>query len=137
MAKLAVFDPPMCCSTGICGPSVDPVLPRFAADLDWLKRQGLSVQRYNLSQQPADFVANPTVTDALKQFGNDCLPLILVDGRIVSQGGHPERPELARLAGLEVAAEPEPVKAAGGSCCASPSTVTIGGKPGPSSGGCC
>ena len=115
----------------------DPVLPRFAADLDRLKRQGLSVGRYNLSQQPAAFVANPAVTDALKEFGDDCLPLILVDGRIVSRGSHPERSELARLAGLDVVAEPEPAKAAGTSCCASPATVTIGGKPGRSSGGCC
>jgi hypothetical protein len=137
MTKIAIYDPPMCCSTGICGPSVDPVLPRFAADLDWLKRQGLSVERYNLSQQPAEFVANPTVTDALKQFGNDCLPLILVDGRIVSRGSHPERPELARLAGLDVVAAPEPAKAEATSCCSSPATVTIGGKPGPSSGSCC
>ena len=39
MAKLTVYDPPMCCSTGVCGPAVDPVLPRVTADLDWLKRQ--------------------------------------------------------------------------------------------------
>ena len=42
MTKLAVYDPPMCCSTGVCGPAVDPVLPRVAADLDWLKRQGVA-----------------------------------------------------------------------------------------------
>ncbi|MDX2037762.1 MAG: arsenite efflux transporter metallochaperone ArsD [Isosphaeraceae bacterium] len=137
MAKFEVFDPPMCCSTGICGPSVDPVLPRFAADLDWLRRRGLSVARYNLSQQPAEFVANSTVTAALQEFGNDCLPLILLDGRIVSKGVHPDRSELARLAGLEVASESEPIKAAGGSCCSSPATVTIGDKAGGSSGGCC
>ncbi|HRX83200.1 MAG TPA: arsenic metallochaperone ArsD family protein, partial [Pirellulaceae bacterium] len=37
MAKIEIYDKPMCCSTGICGPEVDPILPRFAADLDWLK----------------------------------------------------------------------------------------------------
>jgi hypothetical protein len=41
MSKVQVYDKPMCCSTGICGPQVDPVLPRFAADLDWLKSQGM------------------------------------------------------------------------------------------------
>ena len=45
MTKLAVYDPPMCCSTGVCGPAVDPVLPRVTADLDWLKRQGVEVER--------------------------------------------------------------------------------------------
>ena len=53
MTAVRVFDPAMCCSTGICGPSVDPELVRFAADLDWLKSQGVSVERFNLSQQPA------------------------------------------------------------------------------------
>jgi Arsenical resistance operon protein ArsD len=37
MNTVRVFDPAMCCSTGICGPSIDPQLVRFAADLDCLK----------------------------------------------------------------------------------------------------
>ena len=48
MKKLEVFDPPQCCSTGVCGPSVDPKLVQFAADLHWLANQRLSVERYNL-----------------------------------------------------------------------------------------
>ena len=52
MTKLEVFDPPMCCSSGVCGPKVDPVLPRFAADLEWMKSQGVAVSRYNLAQLP-------------------------------------------------------------------------------------
>jgi arsenite methyltransferase len=84
--KIQVFDPPMCCSTGICGPGVDPALVTFSADLDWLKRQGIEVERYNLSQQTQAFVSNATVAAALKKDGNDCLPLILVDGKIASQG---------------------------------------------------
>jgi len=32
--KIQVLDPPRCCSTGVCGPNVDPELVRFAADLD-------------------------------------------------------------------------------------------------------
>jgi hypothetical protein len=49
--KIQIFDPAMCCSTGVCGPSVDPELVRFAADLDWLARQGVEVERYNLYNQ--------------------------------------------------------------------------------------
>ena len=29
---IRVFDPAMCCSTGVCGPSVEPDLARFAAE---------------------------------------------------------------------------------------------------------
>lgn len=137
MSKLAVYDPPMCCSTGVCGPVVDPVLPRVAADLDWLKRQGVEVERYNLAQQPQAFASNPLVTSALREFGNDCLPLIIVDDRVVSRGVYPERAELARLAGLAQVDEPAVVKAEGSGCCSSPSLITVGGKPGGSSGGCC
>jgi hypothetical protein len=40
--RLEVFDPPLCCPTGVCGPSVDPDLVRFSADLAWLSEQGLT-----------------------------------------------------------------------------------------------
>ena len=48
MSKLEVFDPAMCCSTGVCGVDVDPVLVQFAADLQWLGEQGVEIKRYNL-----------------------------------------------------------------------------------------
>jgi hypothetical protein len=133
MSKIAVFEPAMCCSTGVCGPSVDPVLPRFAADLDWLRRQGVEVERFNLAQQPADFAANAAVVGALQEFGNESLPLILVDDRIVSRGSYPERDELARLAGIDVAdaQDGEP------SSCCSPEPLVPIGRAGRSSGGCC
>ncbi len=99
MAKLQVFDPPMCCSTGVCGPEVDPALVRFAADLEWLKSSGVAVERYNLSQEPAAFVSNEVVAEAIR--GKDGgLPLLLVDGKIVAQGSYPGREALAELAGV-------------------------------------
>ena len=98
--KIQVFDPPMCCSTGVCGPSVNPELVRFAADLDWLKRQGVEVERYNLSQQPGTFAGTAVVKDALMKEGNDCLPLTVVDGAVVCKGTYPTREVLAAYAGL-------------------------------------
>lgn len=73
MAKIEIFDKPMCCSTGICGPQVDPVLPRFAADLDWLKSKGHEVERSNLAQQPAAFAENNVVREVLDREGVDCI----------------------------------------------------------------
>ena len=100
MKKLEVYDPPMCCSSGVCGPKVDPVLPRFAGDLEWLKAQGVSVTRYNLAQQPMAFAENAIVHDALEKEDIACLPLILVDGKIVSRGTYPERDALGTLLGI-------------------------------------
>jgi hypothetical protein len=102
MTKLEVFDPPMCCSTGVCGPEVDPVLVRFAADLHWLANQGVHVERHNLAQRPQAFAGNDTVKAALAQEGNQCLPLVLVNDAIACRGRYPSREQLARMAGLEV-----------------------------------
>lgn len=106
MTILQVYDPAMCCSTGVCGPSVDPVLPRFAADLEWLKSKGVQVARFNLAQEIAAFTENAIVKAALYSKGTECLPLILVDGNIVSAGVYPTREQLAGF--TDVAYEPGP-----------------------------
>lgn len=98
--RIEVYDPPMCCSTGVCGPSIDPALIQFAADLEWLQGQGVTVERFNLSQQPGAFAHTALVKEALATNGNDCLPLTLADDRIVCQGRYPSREMLAGFAGL-------------------------------------
>ncbi len=107
MPKLQVFDPPMCCSSGVCGPSVDPALPRFAADLEWLKSKGVTVERYNLAQDTAAFTHNATVKKALHASGTRCLPMLLLDGQVIASGAYPKREELAGCTG--VGYEPGPV----------------------------
>ena len=104
-SKFQVYDLPMCCPTGVCGPSVDPALVRFAADLEWLGQQGVTVERFNLAQQPGAFVDNALVKQALERDGNPCFPLVLFEGTIVSSGTYPTREELAVHAGL-AASEP-------------------------------
>jgi len=114
MKRVQVYDKAMCCSTGVCGPQVDPVLPRFAADLDWLRAQGHSVERYNLGQQPMEFTRNPDVQLLLETVGLDCLPLIAINGQIVSQREYPSRETLALWTGSLVQ-HATPVKQS--SCC--------------------
>lgn len=101
MARLVqVFDPPMCCSSGACGPTGDKRLVDFSAALEWLRGQGIQVERYNPSQQYDAFIGNATVVDTINTQGTECLPLILVDGEIVSCGGYPSQEELAVMAGV-------------------------------------
>jgi hypothetical protein len=104
MACLEVFDPPLCCSTGVCGPVVDPSLTRVAADAEWLAAQGITVIRHNLAHEPQAFVANQAVSAALRDGGDAQLPLLLLDGAIVARGAYPPRAELARLVGLAASA---------------------------------
>ena len=103
MKKLEVFDPAMCCSTGICGVEVDPVLAQFAADLKWAEEQGIAVQRHNLGQEPQAFAANPAVLKEMEA-GMERLPILAVDGDIVSTGMYPSRQQLAQKLGVALTA---------------------------------
>lgn len=98
MKTLQVYDPPMCCSTGLCGTEVDPVLVQFAALLAELGREGAKVERYNLGQQPLAFVQNPRVKSLLDTEGMACLPLVLVDGDVQLKGRYPTAAEREWLA---------------------------------------
>ena len=89
MKNIQVYDPPMCCSTGLCGTEIDPALVSFAALLTELSRKGVSVERYNMGQQPMAFVENPTVKALLETEGTEALPLILLDGEVFQKGRYP------------------------------------------------
>jgi AhpD family alkylhydroperoxidase len=97
---IEVYDPAMCCSTGVCGPDVDDSLADFANDVKWLKSQGVDVKRYNLGQEPEVFKACTPVLKRLQQGGSEVLPIILVNGEIVSAGGYPDRTTLVNWTGL-------------------------------------
>jgi SAM-dependent methyltransferase len=127
-AMLRVYDPAMCCSTGLCGPDPDAALVQFAADLDALAAHGVAVERFNLAQQPEAFVAEPLVRDRIGAAGIDVLPMLLVGGRVVSEGRYPDRDALIALAGAS-AASSEPaldglaLDVAAAPCCG-PATVS-------------
>ena len=80
MKTIQIFDPALCCSTGVCGVEVDQALVSFAADVDWAKQNGARIERFNLAQQPMAFAENPTVKGFLERSGQEALPVILVDG---------------------------------------------------------
>lgn len=101
---LRVYDPPMCCSTGVCGPEVDPALTRFSADVDWLIRRGVTVERYNPAQEPGAFVSNPAVRRALQERGTASLPLVLWGEETVASGRYPDRATLEQITGNETTA---------------------------------
>ena len=122
MKPIEIYDPAMCCSSGVCGVDSDPQLNRFAADLKRLADAGTEVRRFSLAREPEAFVTNPAVRKLLDEGGSTALPAILVDTILVSQGRYPSLAELAAWVGFEP--EPEttvPTTAttccSGGSCC--------------------
>jgi len=123
MSTIEVFEPALCCSTGVCGPDVPQDLVTFSADLDWLRGQGEAVSRFNLASEPGEFAGNPAVLDFLQVSGSEGLPLVLVDGAIAMAGRYPSRAELMRWTSSEAA----PVAVA------APAVLPMAG----SAGGCC
>jgi hypothetical protein len=98
MKTIQIYDPPLCCSTGLCGTEVNPELVSLAALLTQLGQQGVTVERYNLGHQPMAFVQNPVVKDLLDTQGVESLPLFLLDGQIFRQGHYLSAPERAEFA---------------------------------------
>lgn len=114
MKKIEIFDPVLCCSTGVCGVDVDQKLVDFSTNVEWAKQQGAQIERFNLGKEPLVFAENVTVKNFLARSGQEGLPLILVDGEIALTGRYPTRAELAKWADLtDVLETVEPVK----SCC--------------------
>jgi hypothetical protein len=104
---VAVYDPPLCCPTGVCGPGVDPALLTLARDLRWLEAQGVAVERHSLSQAPQAFVDQPRVAGLMQAFGDGALPAVLVNGAVLCHGRYASRDELvAALTTAESAPAP-------------------------------
>lgn len=93
MKTIQVYDPPMCCSTGICGTDIDPDLVNFAAMLSQLRSHNIQIERFNLGQQPMAFAQNPKVKALLEKDGTEILPLIFWDGELHLQGRYPTKAE--------------------------------------------
>ncbi|MCY8399113.1 arsenite efflux transporter metallochaperone ArsD [Bacillus haynesii] len=101
MKKVEIYDPAMCCSTGVCGPSVDPELTKVASAIYTLEKKGLPIKRYNLANDPAAFAENDTVNKLLHEQGTDALPVVLVDGEVFKVGGYPTNKEFAEVYQIE------------------------------------
>lgn len=94
MKTIQVFDPALCCSTGVCGVDVDQQLVDFSATIRWAQQNGMTIERFKLAQQPMAFAENPVVKAFLETKGEQGLPLVLVDGEIKLSGRYPKRAEL-------------------------------------------
>lgn len=120
MKSIQVFDPALCCSSGVCGVEVDQALVTFSADVDWAMKNGAQIERFNLAQQPMAFAGNDLVKGFLERAGQESLPLTLVDGQVALAGRYPSRADLVRWSGVAapVAVEPNVAPNAAGGCCA-------------------
>jgi hypothetical protein len=89
LKKLEIYEPPLCCPTGVCGPAPDPALLTLQENILRWRKEGFDVERIAIHQAPQRFMANKTVVDLLTREGQEVLPLALLDGVVVSKGRYP------------------------------------------------
>lgn len=113
---IAIYDPAMCCATGVCGPAVDPALLTLTRDIRWLEKQAVTVRRYGLSQEPQAFVQEAKVTGLMQAFGDKGLPATLVNGEVLMFGRYPTRDEIVAALNGSTGAPDESEAGTFGSC---------------------
>ncbi len=100
--KIEIFDPPMCCPSGLCGPSIDPALLDINEAVLKLKKEfdgKITIERYLLSQQGPIFMQTPNVLALLKSNGVAILPITTVNGEVIKQQAYPSYEELKLMIG--------------------------------------
>ena len=100
MKKMSIYEPALCCDTGVCGVGVDPELLRISTALSNLKKNGVEVKRYNLNNFPQEFIKNEEINKLIMGDGVDSLPATIVDGKIVMTKKYPTNAEIADLLGV-------------------------------------
>jgi len=101
--KLFLYEPAMCCSTGVCGPSVNEDLIRVSSIMNELKKaEGIQAVRYNLSANPNSFVRNSKVTEILQEKGMNSLPITVVNDEVIKIGSYPSNKEIMDYTGLQL-----------------------------------
>lgn len=137
MTEIRIYDPALCCATGVCGVDVDEELVRTSANIDSMKRRGADIARFNLASEPLRFAENATVRSFLEVAGSSGLPLVLVDGVTVLTGRYPSKEQLDRWVGVAPVSDvtPLPLASDAGGCCADQTTSSQ--EPAGSSAACC
>lgn len=92
--KLEIFEPALCCASGVCGPEPDKTLIDLQNIIQLLKKAGIETKRYAINQAPLVFVRNAVVSEFLKANGPGELPLVLLDDQIIKSGAYPTIEEL-------------------------------------------
>ena len=102
MKKIEIFYPAMCCPTGLCGTNISTELMRIAVVIETLKKQGITVTRHNLRDEPQVYVTNQVVNDYLQKYGAEALPITLVDGEVAVSKTYPTTRQMSEWSGVNL-----------------------------------
>jgi hypothetical protein len=93
-AVVELFDPPLCCPTGLCGPTLDQTLLDVNEIILALQAEGSTVARYQMTGQPQAFLSNPDVMRLVREKQMAALPITVVRGQVVKVGAYPTLSEI-------------------------------------------
>jgi len=93
-AVVELFDPPMCCPIGLCGPTLDQTLLDVSEMVLALQAAGVRVERYQMSSNPNAFLKNAEVMRLVREQQMAALPITTVHGQVVKAGAYPTLTEL-------------------------------------------
>jgi hypothetical protein len=96
-ADVEFFDPPMCCPTGLCGPTLDQTLLDVSEMIFTLQKENLRVERYQMASNPNAFINNSEVMKLVREKQMEALPIVVVRGKVVKVGGYPTLDEMHTL----------------------------------------
>ncbi|MFZ3070601.1 MAG: arsenite efflux transporter metallochaperone ArsD [Anaerolineaceae bacterium] len=100
LVDVEIYDPPMCCPTGLCGPTVDQTLLDFSEMILNLQKEGYQVERYQMATQSQAFLDNPMVMRLINEKQLSVLPIVTVRGQVLCEGRYPTSNEVyAKLKG--------------------------------------
>ena len=91
-----IFDPPMCCPTGLCGPTLDQTLLDLNEMILSLQKEGYQVERYQMASHPQAYLSNPEVMRLVREKQMAALPIIVVRGKIIAEGNYPKLAEIQK-----------------------------------------
>ncbi len=89
-----LFDPPMCCPTGLCGPTLDQTLLDVNEMILTLQRENLRVERYQMTNNPNAFLATSEVMKLVREQQMAALPITVVRGKVIKVGAYPTLAEI-------------------------------------------
>lgn len=95
--KIVIYDPPMCCSTGVCGPNPDQSLIDLQDTLKKVKKLGVEVERCLITQSPHKFRENPAIIKLIQEKQLKALPITTCNEKIVKTGAYPTFEEFEKF----------------------------------------
>jgi len=99
--KIEIFDPPMCCPTGICGPTVDQALINLNEMIASLQKEGIQIDRYQMTSNPHAFLSNPEVMKLVQEKQMAALPITVISNKVIKSGAYPTLEEINEVLGVK------------------------------------